>query len=115
MPTTKRSKQTQLSGSSSVAVTPLLQAGALPLQLVLQHASDGFEEHQQTLCSLLCSSKAVRKALMQHCKGLVPVGLTGNSAECHWLTKYGILAKELHMALPTDADQQQVRSYAYIV
>jgi hypothetical protein len=79
---------------------------------VLQHASDGFEEHQQTLCALLCSSQYVHKALMQHCGGLVPVGLTGNSAECQWLTKYGFLAKELHMKLPIDADQQQVRSHA---
>jgi hypothetical protein len=91
---------------ASNATSPLLQGGALPLQLVLQHAADGFEQNQQALCSLLCSSKAVHQALRQRCAGMAPVCLTGSTAECQWLTKYGVLAKELHVDLPSEATQQ---------
>lgn len=110
MHTTERARK-----SSDVA--PLLQDGALPLQLVLQHASDGFEQRPQNICSLICSSKSVRKALLQHCAGMVPVGLTGSSAECKWLSQYGLReGAPCYSAItgrPKAGTQQQTESAAH--
>uniref|UniRef100_A0A383WG50 F-box domain-containing protein n=1 Tax=Tetradesmus obliquus TaxID=3088 RepID=A0A383WG50_TETOB len=76
----------------------LLQSPALPL--LLQHGS--VHTDLQAVLQLCCTSKAMRAAVLQHCRGLLDVSFTASSMQhaqrfVAWVAKHGQLMGCLHI------------------
>lgn len=70
--------------------------------VLLQH--DSLNRHAKAIGNLMCASRPVKDLVLQHCSGLICVddrtaGTLRRSGESFisWLSKYGWLAKQLHL------------------